>query len=365
MPGLNDGNEIEIDMESAAGDLASELGFGEPGSVDDDLDELPAGENAPTDSSKTTSVEGKGTQGEENPKPEEVPGEGQPKPGDAPKPGEAPKPADPTGVPSTWSKEAAAVWDTIPERARQEILKREADMFRGLEAYKNDAAVGRRWSMATAQHEEILKQYNIDPVALTRELMTAHRVLSLGSPEAKIATMRRLMTDYQIPIEALAEAPYEDPEVARLRRENEQLQFRQSQAQMEQSQARAQQVRQEIETFAADPANRYFDEVAQDIAVLIKGDGRLSLKEAYDKAVWANPVTRAKEVSRLESERQAKEAADKQAAEAKRKAEAQAARRANAANVRPRPKDGGSGTASPNNLDQALNEAYDKLMGQG
>ena len=44
-----------------------------------------------------------------------------------------------------------------------------------------------------------------------------------------------------------------------------------------------------METFALDTkAHPYFDEVADDIIALLKTGA--SLQEAYDKAVWANPV---------------------------------------------------------------------------
>lgn len=54
----------------------------------------------------------------------------------------------------------------------------------------------------------------------------------------------------------------------------------------------------EITAFAADPAHPYFDEVTGDIAVLISAGH--SLADAYEKAVWANPTTRQKEIARLE-----------------------------------------------------------------
>lgn len=66
------------------------------------------------------------------------------------------------------------------------------------------------------------------------------------------------------------------------------------------------QLRQEMEQFAADPAHPYFNDVRADMAALI-GNGRAgNLKEAYDKAVWANPETRASLIT-AERERLANE----------------------------------------------------------
>jgi hypothetical protein len=100
----------------------------------------------------------------------------------------------------------------------------------------------------------------------------------------------------------------------------------------------------EIDAFAADPANMYFDNVQDAVVAIIAQDrqngGSMPLKEAYDRAVWADPNVRphliqaqqetaAQEVARKASEAQA---AAQKAAQAK----AQAARNA-----------GGSVTGSP------------------
>jgi hypothetical protein len=57
-------------------------------------------------------------------------------------------------------------------------------------------------------------------------------------------------------------------------------------------------VTQEVEAFAMDAkAHPYFNEVADDITVLLKGGVATSLQDAYDRAVRMNPVTYAKEVA--------------------------------------------------------------------
>ncbi len=113
-------------------------------------------------------------------------------------------------------------------------------------------------------------------------------------------------------------------------------------------QQRQQQVQQEVRAFATDPANVYFNELADDIAMLLKSKVCSSLKEAYDKAVWANPQTRAKEITRLEAEANAKrqrEAEDRAAA----------ARKANGANLRTRDRPA-SPTAAKGTIDDTLTE---------
>lgn len=60
----------------------------------------------------------------------------------------------------------------------------------------------------------------------------------------------------------------------------------------------------EVNAFAADPAHPFFDEVSDDIVAFLKTGA--SLAEAYEKAVWANPVTRQKEIARRQKEKDSK-----------------------------------------------------------
>ena len=75
------------------------------------------------------------------------------------------------------------------------------------------------------------------------------------------------------------------------------------------------------------PKHPYFNDVADDIIPFLNAGA--SLQDAYDKAVWANPVTRAKEQARLKTE------AEKSLRE-RSKTEAHAAAKASSANVRNR-----------------------------
>lgn len=75
------------------------------------------------------------------------------------------------------------------------------------------------------------------------------------------------------------------------------------------------------------PLRPYFDEVATDIRdLIVASGGKLALQDAYDRAIYANPQTRAKVLAAQDAERRAKE-------EAERKAKADAAKKASAGNV--------------------------------
>jgi hypothetical protein len=47
-----------------------------------------------------------------------------------------------------------------------------------------------------------------------------------------------------------------------------------------------------LETFSNDPKNEFYLDVRMDMATLLESGRAKDLKDAYDKAVWANPETR-------------------------------------------------------------------------
>ena len=88
-----------------------------------------------------------------------------------------------------------------------------------------------------------------------------------------------------------------DPTVKALQDKVDRLESGMTQREQQELTTAKAKVADEVNTFASDKANQYFDEVADDILPFLNAG--LSLKEAYDKAVWANPVTRAKEQARI------------------------------------------------------------------
>jgi hypothetical protein len=69
-------------------------------------------------------------------------------------------------------------------------------------------------------------------------------------------------------------------------------------------------IRSQIEQFANDPANKHFERVAGLMASLIQTDASLTLKDAYDRACYADPQVRA-ELLQEQRAAAAKEQADK------------------------------------------------------
>lgn len=260
----------------------------------------------------------------------------------------APAPAPALKYPSTWKPEYASHWETLPQEVKAEVLRREDDFHRGLGEYRSAAEAGRRLQAVLEPYQGLFQEYNLDPFQTFSQLLNAHRILALGSPEEKQALWSRLARDYGI--EATPGEPsFEDPALRALREEVTGLKSTLTAAQQAEQNRHREEVRKEIEAFAQNPEHDLFNQVAEDIALLIRANRELTLKEAYDRAVWQNPATRA-----VMLERQTKAAADAKAAEDRRRAEEAAA--ASKGSVRTPSRTVQSATAPKGSMDDTMRD---------
>lgn len=313
--------------------------------------------------------EGLGFEAEESPQPDDVvlnlESEGQAvepnTPADAP--AETPEATPGTEAiveaPKTWRKEAAEQWATLPPTVQQEILKREQDIFRGLEGYKADATFGRSLKTVIDPYMPILQQYGIDPAQQVANLMQAHHTLALGTPEQKSAYLLQIAQEYGVDLAGLSPEgqPFVDPAVQGLQKQLQAVQSQLAAQQQAAARQRLSTITEEINAFASKPENEHFDAVANDIAALLKSGAAKDLADAYEKAVWANPVTRAKLIAKQQTE-----AAAKSASEAAQRANA--AKRASSVVVRAKPSSA-SGTAPTGSMDDTMRETLAAIASRG
>lgn len=293
------GNETQsdnFDMAAATADISSEL-FGQGDEEDGDAiqpegkpdGEAPAeGEEQSSTGSEAGDVAASPQQGEEDNS----------------------EAVQETGAPKTWTKGALETWATIPPRAQQEILKREEDFMKGIQGYKAAADVGIAYSKVAEPYAPILAAEKIDPVQLFQSFAANHYLLTRGTPAQKIELAANMLSGYNIPLPELLNfmadnLPDEivDPKVAALEKELNDIKSSLSAGQKAEQDKVGERIAKEIEDFSKDPAHPYFDEVAEDIQRLFASGMANNLAEAYEKAVFANPTTRQKEIDRLTAER--------------------------------------------------------------
>ena len=212
---------------------------------------------------------------------------------------EAPKTYDP---PKSWKKEMHEYWTKLDPTVQGYFIEREEQLLNGFKQFSP-------LRDALQPHLDYLNKQNIQAPYAIDSLLKAHRMLTEGPIEQRRAYYQQLGKNLKIMDEAMQAqgqqpAPV-DPAVQQLQQKLSMLEDTIQQRTQREIETVKTEVQKEVDLFAADAkAHPYFDEVATDIAAFVS-QGK-SLQDAYDMAVWANPVTRAKEQARLLTEHEAK-----------------------------------------------------------
>jgi hypothetical protein len=230
-------------------------------------------------------------------------------------------------APKSWAKDQHEVWKTLPPAAQDYIEHREKQMLDGIDEYREFATYGRELNNVIAPYNPMFEQAGVDIKTGVQYLLNAQYLLQVGSPQQKEAEIRRIASQYGVNLGQNASQTDEplDPRLEQMQNTINQLQNAMRQTQQHTLTEVQSKTQREVNEFANDPSHPYFDDVADEIAIQIKA-GK-SLQEAYDTAVFANPVTRAKEIARIQTENNAK-------LKEKKQLEAQKALKATSSNIR-------------------------------
>lgn len=215
-------------------------------------------------------------------------------------------------LPKSWKKELGEVWNKLPVEAQDYIDQREAQVAEGFKANANAVRYAEAIYKTMEPHQALLSSQGIkNHVEFVNSLVNAHYVLSSQPDTARYPYIAQILASYGLdPVkvgEAFTALPAKGATVAKTA---ETVALEQRMAKMEAErkeettarfEALKAQTAAEIAAFAADPAHPYFDEVASHVSLLL-ADPRITLDQAYEQAVYANPITRAKELARISKE---------------------------------------------------------------
>jgi hypothetical protein len=200
-------------------------------------------------------------------------------------------------LPKSWKKDMGPEWEKASPALKDYVYEREANVMRGIQQYQNGYQA---WDTLIKPFAPMLEAYpQVNPIQLMQGLMQTH--LSLLDPRAPMETKTKivgqLLAEYGISMTP-DQAPAVDPAlIQRLQRSEQQVQqlmAMQQNAQRQQYQAGVNTFVQQIDAFAADPKNKFFNDVQDDILRFINSGAATTLSDAYDLAIWANPAIRAK-----------------------------------------------------------------------
>ncbi len=261
---------------------------------------------------------------------------------DEAKPVEAPKveavPVVP--APASWKKEAAAEWAKLPPTVQQYVAQRETEAHSAISELGQYAKRMQPIGEVIQPHVDRIRAAGDNPAGYVQKLFAADQWLARDP----VGAIKALAQNYQVDLNAIADPfsigadPHQQQMTAQLNaawQEIDQLkrQLGDTHQRVVGRESHEQQIRQSsyehtVSAFAADKPD--FGDLADDIEHAIpairRSNPNLSpqemLKEAYERARWANPTTRTKliETQRAEAEKKRFEEAKTAANTARRSA---------------------------------------------
>lgn len=253
-------------------------------------------------------------------------------------------PADPLiGAPSTWPAAAKEKFSALPAAVREVILKREQDIMRGFSQIDGERQFGRSMRQIVQPYEAILRASNTSPEAAVQSVLNTAYVLRTADSVTKARTLAQVAKDYGVDLNLLSPGVQPQPQpfeskVSGLQQRLDQQDARWEAWQAQQQQAAERSAADIYESFANNPANKYFavPAVQTHMGALMQAGVCKTMEEAYKMACAAQPEV----ASRIAAEN----TAASKAAEAKRLAAEKARRKS--VSVRGGP--GGNSTPPPN-----------------
>lgn len=235
-------------------------------------------------------------------------------------------------APGTWTPEAREKWGTVDPSIRSEIWKREKEASRAMTISTNARKFEQEFSQAAQPYLGFIAAEGATPLQAAQQMWRNEAILRAGSPQQKVELIADAIKRYGIDLGALdsvlaGQSPEFNPQANVAHLVNQQVQqaiqgFQQQQAQ-QQSQRTQQEVVQELEAFANDPKNEFFNDVRSlmgDIIELADRQGQqMGLREAYERATLLHePVRRVIEGRKaVEQARQTNAAAQRSKAASK------------------------------------------------
>lgn len=322
--------EFNDDAMSAAFDSAMADAVDEPAS-DEPVES--SEEVAPVEASEDQGVE------QEEAKPDEV------------------QPLDP---PARWSATHKEKFASLPREAQEILLEREADVTKHLTQRTQELA---ERSRSYQQIEEVIaprrQQFAVDGMS---DAQAIGQLFALSDYAARdpAGFVRWFAQQRGVSLESTTNEPDNtDPalkavrdEVAALRAQRESEERARLQAEQSEIYRRVTEFQNAVSD-TGEPEHPHFDAVRSDMAALIRANPGLSLEDAYERAVYANPETR-KAV--LSAQKAAEDAERAKAAKAK----AEAARKAAGTPLRT---PNGQFAPAARSMDDTLSAVYDAMSG--
>lgn len=230
---------------------------------------------------------------------------------------------EPTRIPPSLSAAVKAQWSELPKEVREDISKLEGSVQTAKAEWGRKGERLNRYDEIMAPRAEKFALQGIDEFTAIKTLLAAQDFLERDP----LGGIQHLARSYGVNLqqltpqaagqgpnghEAAPQAPHAPDLNAALAPLMQQVQALQTEIQTSKQSAEAAEIDRltaEIAAFSNDPANLYFHNVEDQIVTLIQSKMATGLKDAYEKAIWADPAIRPL-LLKAQSTDQVKRAAD-------------------------------------------------------
>lgn len=220
--------------------------------------------------------------------------------------------------PARLSKEAKAIWNSVPPAIQAEWAKMEADTQKGVEKLKSEHQQAlQNWQQLEgiiAPRRDYYKRFGF-----TNDVQAINHLLTISDSLERdpAGTIAFLAQHYRVPFQGLNGA---QPQGAQ-----PQLQPQLQQPQVDYRAAIREEIglanaASEIESFAANPAYPHFQTVRPMMSHLLQTEQAKTLEEAYERAIWADPQLRQERMEQEAAEKAKEAEAQRAKLEAKKRA---------------------------------------------
>lgn len=225
-------------------------------------------------------------------------------------------------IPKSFGAQVQSKWKELPREIQQELAKREDDTHKALAAQDEDRLFGKQIRETSHPYLPIIRGEGGDVNRAFTEFLNTAYLLRTRSPQEKGQLLLQLAQQFGADLRGASQTQGPvDPRYAQLTQEVQSLKSTLQQQLELKKQTEDGELKRQIDAFASDPAHEHFETVKAEMASFLKSGIAVDLKDAYDRAVYANPQTRSTLLEQQTAQTQEKRVAEQKArADAARKA---------------------------------------------
>lgn len=170
----------------------------------------------------------------------------------------------------------------LPPNIQKMIDEREERFHKGVNQYKEAANYAKTLDNAFKPYKDYMQSLNVTPDVAIQNLMKTEHTLRMGSPQAKVEMLQKLVHDYGIDLNAVVQTPF-DPYQMQLKAHIDYLNQQNERSQQTLQSVEDERMNSTIQQFAVNKP--FFDEARNVMADLLERGLATDLDDAYNKAL--------------------------------------------------------------------------------